>query len=352
MKRISTLILLLSLGLPAGLSASQESASEIPITISADAAHETFLEWAGSLDERLPYPAQLHMDMVGTFEVDEGAGGMTMEMDMDFDLLLDSPSEMRTWGGLKMKMAGAGMDMDIHFDVQLASDRNGLRFLLDDHGFLEDTLDTSLPKAFQLSADRADILAKMYMDFLLESMEMHGPEAVAAFRQMGGLTEMMHPATAPRIMLTAQGMDIIGWGALDGKARIQSRLKTETLKQALGGQALPFDLSAFDDMVFEMVVDLETGEMLHYLVEMDLPMSGPASGGSALGMNMKMRIEMGSVEPSADAPSVALPAAGEVMVLDEYFDQFLPMIELAMEMQRQQMRAMQGETESEDDFDF
>lgn len=352
MKRFSTLILLTSFALPSTLSAFQEPTPEIPISISGKAAHNAFLDWANSLEKHLPYPAQMHMDMVATLDMEDGGNGMTMDMDMEFDILLDSPSAMRTWGSVEVDMKGSGMDMDMRMDMQLATDKDGLRFLLDDHGFLEEELGTEIPKAFRLSPDRMDILGKMYLDFIMESMEMYGADAVASFRKMDGLAEIMHPASAPRIMLTAEGLDVVGWGDQDGKGRIQMQIDTGILEQAFGGQAMPFDISVFEDMVLEMVVDLKTGTLLHYLVEMELPMSAPIGAGSEIGMSMKMRIVMGSVDPSPYAPTVELPSADQVMVLDEHFDQFLPMIELVMEMQRQQRNALRGEAESEDDFDF
>ncbi|MHC4822703.1 MAG: hypothetical protein ACYTEP_01640 [Planctomycetota bacterium] len=347
MKPLPILLLLFSFLIPAVLHASQEPADGIPISKTGDWAHATFVAWAGSLENELLYPAQLHMDMTASIDIAEAANGMTMdmEMDMEFDLLLESPTEMRSWGGIEVEMTGSGMDLDLLLDIQLGFGPDGLRFLLDDHGFLEEQLDIEMPKAFQLSADRAGVLSKLYMDFILESVEMHGPEAVAAFQRMNGFAEIMHPATTPRILLTAQGMDIIGWGTLDGMARIQTRLKPGMLEQALGGQAMPFDSKSLEDMIFEMVVDLETGELMQYLFEMDIPME-------EFDMNMKMRVEMGSVPPTEDAPSIAMPPADQVMVLDEYFDQFLPMIEMALEMQRQQMRTMRGEEEAEDDYDF
>jgi hypothetical protein len=57
------------------------------------------------------------------------------------------------------------------------------------------------------------------------------------------------------------------------------------------------------------------------------------------------------VPVAADAPTVALPVEG-LLVLDSYFDQFLPMIEMAIDMQKAQMQQMMGEEDAGEDFSF
>jgi hypothetical protein len=41
-----------------------------------------------------------------------------------------------------------------------------------------------------------------------------------------------------------------------------------------------------------------------------------------------------------------------LLVLDSYFDQFLPMIEMAIDMQKAQMQQMMGEEDAGEDFSF
>jgi hypothetical protein len=336
----------------------QEPSTSAPVNLTGEDAHHAFEEWSAGLTADLLYPVQLHVD----YDVDmnmEMQGieePMVMNMEMSMDFLCDSAQELRSWGSLGFDIDLEGEQRVFALDLQCANNTDGLRLLLDDHGFFLEEAGMEMPQAVQLSQDRVTILVNMYAEVLGEAMALYGPDFVAMWSNVAGPGELFHPANMIRFVASTDSFSVFAWHAEKGKITIGARLNPELLQSALKstmqGAEMPFDPAIFNDMIFEMVVEEATGSMLDYSFAMELPMEVPVPNmpDGKLAMNMGLKMRLAALPVSPDAPSVTLPA--DVLVLDSLFDQFLPMIQAALEMQRQQMRQTTGEQDSEDDFSF
>lgn len=353
MKTLS-LISLTALVLAPALNAAQDPYVQIPITQSDAAAETAFRDWLGAVVPKLNYPVQVRVDMEASVEMG-GYGGPDMKMDMDLaaDMLLEGTIDHRAWGNFEMDARAMQEDVAMAFDFQYGLDAKGMRFMLDDRGTLQELIGMEIPKAYHLSADRVEKLSALYMELIVESMALYGEDAAKAFSGMEGIGEVMHPANIPGMLVNGTSLVVTGWGTQEGMGRIRTRINLDGM-EALLGEDMPFDMSDFEDMVFEMLVDLESGQMVSYRTLMDLGTSVPLQDGSGSEMDMSMELHMSVrvVPVDADAPGVILPPVEEVVQLDSYFDQYYPMIEMLMDMQMQQMQQMRGEEEAEDDFDF
>jgi len=281
---------------------------------------------------------------------------IVMNMDMSMDFLCDSAQELRSWGSLGFDIDLEGEQRVFALDFQCANSPDGLRLLLDDHGFFLEEAGMEIPQAVQLSQDRVAILVDMYAELLGEAMALYGPDFVAIWSNIAGPGELFHPANMIRFVASTDSFHVFAWHAEDGKITISARLNPEllqdVLKNSMQGAEMPFDPAIFNDMVFEMVVAETTGSMLDYTFAMELPMEIPVpnSPNGQVSMNMGLNMRIAALPVMPDAPLVTLPA--DVLVLDSMFDQFLPMIQAALDMQRQQIRQMTGEQDSGDDFSF
>ncbi len=343
-----------------GLLVSCQSSSSAPVVLSGDDAHHAYVEWLDGLSPELSYPVQIHIDYMINMHMDLGeiSEPMFVNMNLGMDCVSDDAERIRSWGNMAFDMKLEGEQQTFDLDFQIANDDDGLRLLLDDHGFLGSEAGFDLPPAYTLSKDRLDILIGMYAELVEETMSFYGPDFVAMWSEVSGAGQLMHPVNFIHMMGAVDSFVIFGWHAEDGEVKILARLKEGFMENAMdssfGSLGLPFDASIFDDFTFEMLVDQATGALLDYQFDFALPMEVPVPEipGGVLKMDMGLKIGFNSLPVVAGTPAVTLPDASHVMVLDSYFDQFLPALEMALDMQRQQMRGMAGEQDADDDFSF
>lgn len=332
----------------------QESRHGIPVTKTGTDAADAFHGWVGGLDLALTYPVQLRLEFEMEADMEFGMqGGFGMDFDMDLDILLDSADAMRSWGDVEVEMGADGERLDWDFDFQYASDSQGLRFLLDDKGALKEELGVDIPRAFSLSPDRLKILMDSYGGMVVEMINTfspHGEEPLADLEH--GLHGLFHPVAMTQMMAKYPGIIIVGWGTKDGKVLVQTQADWEMIRDMMPPEMMPFDVEIFRELVYEIVIDQETGALLEYVIDLELPMDMDVEQGMHMTGEMALEMSMRSVPVSTNAPSVTLPDASQVMNLDEPFDQYWPMIEMIMEMQAGQFDTMKGDQESNDDFDF
>jgi hypothetical protein len=330
-----------------------------PETLSGEEVHNAYQSWAADLTLELDYPVQMHVDYGVELAADLADIGesMQMEIEMDLNFLCDGPQAVRSWGAFDIDATMEGEKREFTFDYELANDSNGLRLLLDDHGIILQEAGIEIPKAYKLSQDRLEILVALYGDLIEESMVLYGPSVEEIWASIGGAGELFHPKNFTRFLTGSDFITVEEWHKENGQIRLLAKLDGEVMGKAmaLGMQeaGLPFDLSIFDNLVFEVVLDQTTGDLLDYVFNMDVPMEVPVpelpSGKLKMDIGVEIRVQM--VPVAADAPTVALPVEG-LLVLDSYFDQFLPMIEMAIDMQKAQMQQMMGEEDAGEDFSF
>jgi hypothetical protein len=337
-----------------------QSPADAPVIKTGEDAAAAFDEWVSgdTFAQPLQYPVQVHIDYIVEMDMDLSSAGipdpMEMDMTLNSDYIAFDANSLVIWGNMDMGANVEGEQHRLNFDFEVADDLNGMRLLLDDHGFFQDELGFDLPKAYSLSQDRLVKLVNMYGELIEEMGALYGESFTDIYSGVEGPGDLMHPANFMRFMANADVFHVIGWNAADGVVAIQATLDSSFMEGAFSSAALPFDSSIFDDMVFEIVADLNSGVMLDYAVEMQIPIEAPLTPGSdqvmQMDMGLKMRFTTVDVDPAA--PMAVLPSSEEVMNLDGPFDQYMPLIQAALDMQRQQMRQMSSEGESGDDFDF
>ncbi|MGB0951938.1 MAG: hypothetical protein ACPG31_01815 [Planctomycetota bacterium] len=340
-----------------GQAQGQDQNYGIAVSKTGEEASEAFHAWIGSRDMKPQYPAQIHITF--DMEMDMGMSGEDPFMDMDFEmdtrLLIESPEAMRSWGQIDLAVkADANNEFDGEFDFQFASDDTGMRFLLDDHGAIQEKLGMDIPKAYSLSADRGKIFMDAYAKSVVEMINVvtpEGHEPIAALEN--GVIGLFHPISMTYMMANYPGLKIVGWGVKDGKVLLQTQADFEMLEEIMPQEMIPFDMNEFRDIVYTMVMDHESGALLEYSIDLEIPMDSSMMDedlgfSGNIGFKMSMRAE----PASASAPSVSLPDASLVMDLDGPFDMYWPMVQTMLEMQASQFESMKGEQDSNDDFDF
>lgn len=325
----------------------QEPGHDVPITHTGAQAIQAFEEWSADLPKDLPYPVQMFMDLEMGMNIPDA--NMDMAMSMKMYSLMDNAQTLRVWGDLEAHSMDGGPTFGLEASFEVGVDEAGLRMTFEDGGFLRDNLDVEIPSGFTLSRDRLGKVADMYL-VLFESMPtFYGEKMLDTFKSIKGPGELMHPALWSRYMSYTEGWEISGWGEKNGVARIELVLDFSVMEGALQGEESPFDLKSMEDMEYSMLVSSRTGEILDWNMDLNLPMTESFGGEEGGGMNMKMHMK--TVPVSENAPSILMPAEG-VMDLNPHFDNFLPMLEVMMEMAGEQMKQQQGELESTDDFEF
>jgi hypothetical protein len=341
------------------LSSCQTSSTSPAESFTGEEANNAYQAWAAELAPKLQYPVQMHIDYKVEMAMDlaEMGENMDMNIDMGMDIICDSLDAIRTWGELGMNTTIAGEHHVFAIDFQLANDSNGLRFLMDDHGFIAEEVGMEIPKAYELSQDRLDILIDLYAGLMQDSMALYGPSVGDIWASIDGVGELFHPKNFTRFLTGTDFIEVTRWQKENGKisllAKLDNELMTDVMALGMQDAGLPFDASVFDDMAFEIVIDELTGSLLDYSFKMDIPMEIPVAQAQSgvVTMDMGLDFRMQSLPVAADAPKVTLPEEG-VWVLDDYFDQFLPVIEMAIDMQRAQIQEMTGEQDAGEDFSF
>lgn len=344
----------------ASIFTSCQSAVEAPVSKTGDEAATAYSEWVNSevFQKPLEYPFQVHVDYIVDMTMDMSSAGMPepMEMDMtlDVDYVVHNANSLILWGNFDAGAFVEGEQHRLNFDFEVADDQEGMRLLLDDHGFFQEEIGIEVPKAYSLSQNRLETLITMYGELIEEMGALYGQSFANIYTDVEGPGDLFHPGNFMRFMANADVFIVSDWNSADGIVVITATLDPSFLQGAFGGSVAPFDAAVFNDMVFEIVADLNSGVMLDYAVEMMIPIEAPLSPGSdqVMTMDMELRMRFTTVDVDAAAPMAVLPGADEVMNLDAPFDQFMPLIEAALDMQKQQMRQMAGDGESGEDFDF
>jgi hypothetical protein len=346
--------------LTASLFPSCQNPDEAPLTLTGDDAAAAFAEWVSSetFQQPLDYPAQVHFDYAFDLKMDMSSAGMVdpMEMDMTMngDYVVHGVHDFVLWSNLNLGAFVEGERHRLNFDFEIGADGEGLRLLLDDHGFFLKELGTEIPMAYSLSQGRLASLITMYSELIEEMGALYGQSLVDTYSGVEGLGDLMHPGGFMRFMANADLLNVHGWHSADGIVEITAALDSEYMEGAFDAITMDFTPAIFNDMVFEIVADMESGVMLDYALEMAIPIEVPLTPGSdqviAMDMAAKMRVTTVDVDP--EAPRAELPGAEDVMNLDVPFDMYMPLIEAAIDMQKQQMRQMAGDEGSGEDFDF
>lgn len=194
-------------------------------------------------------------------------------------------------------------------------------------------------------------ISDLYLN-LFESMpSFYSAEMIKVFHSISGPGELMHPSIWSRYMSYAEGWAISGWGEKDGIARLQLKFDAEEMEKLFQGEDLPMDLKSMEGMELNIFVSSDTGAILDWQMAMiEIPLSLSPNQGDPMG-TMTMKMEMRTVPVMQNAPTIVMPAEG-VMDLNPYFDEFLPLIEIGMQMAVEEMEKQQGDRESTDDFEF
>jgi len=354
MKR-PTLPLTVSLLLALGFVACQS-----PVVKTGEEAAAAYQEWidGGTFLKPLEYPSQMHVDYLIDMTMDMSSVGMAEPMAMDMalnaDYIVDGVDAVRSWGNFEFGAKLEGEEHRLNFDFEIADDADGFRLLIDDHGVIQEEFGMDVPKAFFLSQDRLIKFLDLYGGLMEDMSEVYGFDINQIYAGVQGPGDLFHPASFMRFMANADVFEVVGWRTSQGTVQIDAKLEPGFMEGALAGTGAAVDSQLFDDMVFVIVADLDSGAMLDYAVQMALPIETPLAPGSDQVMKMDMDLNMHFyfVDVDTKAPNAELPAPGGYMNLNDSFDQYLPLIEAALDMQRQQLRQMMGEKEGGEDFTF
>lgn len=353
MRLLPTLTLsLLALGQVQG----QDQGYDIPVTKTGEAASEAFYAWIGSRDLEPQYPAQMHLTFDMAMKMGAGSSDPIMDMgfEMDVRILIESPSAMRSWGQLDVEVQADHNAFAGEFDFQFASDEEGMRFLLDDHGVVQRELGVDIPKAYSLSADRSKILMDAYAETVVEMINVFSPEGQESLLKVeNGVFGLFHPMSMTETLANYPGVRIVGWGVKDGTVLLQTQADFELLKEMMPQSTMPFDIELFRDIVYTMTMDYESGALLDYRIQMNLPVdSSHMDQDMGFTGDLELAMSMSSEPAATDPPSVALPDASKVMDLNAPFDLYWPMVQSLLEMQASQFENMKGTQDSSEDYDF
>lgn len=326
----------------------QEPDFQVPITHQGADALAAYEAWAEGLPTELEYPVQMYVGFEMSMEMP--TSGVDIEMSMHMNSISDSAEALRVWGDFKVHGGDESDNIEWDAEFQAGVNDSGLRFSFDDGGTFADLIGEEIPSGFTLSSDRLAKVSDMYLDVLEAMPEFYGAEVLDAFETISGAGELMHPALWSRYMSYTEGWDVSGWGEKDGLALVELSFNAEEMRASFGGEEMPFDLSSLEGSILNMVVSAKTGTILDWNLEIEFPMDMIADEEGLIG-EMLMKMEMKTVPVSDNAPLVEMPLEG-VMDLNPYFDEYLPLIEIAMEAMAEEAKRQQGELESEDDFEF
>lgn len=357
MRRLA-LPLTLAFIFPSIFSACQAPA-EAPVVMTGEDAAAIYHDWVNSdtFQQPLEYPAQVHFDYSIDMTMDMSSAGMLEPMEMDMTLIADyvvnNAHDLVLWGNLDLGAFVEGEQHRLNFDFEVADNHEGLRLLMDDHGFFLEELGVEVPTAYSLSQDRLETLIAMYAEVIEEVSALYGQSFADIYTGVEGPGDFFHPGSFMRFMTNANVFNVIGWNSADGMVVIEATLDSDFMEGPFGTGLAPIDASVFEEMVFRIVADLESGNMLDYSVDIRIPVEAPLSPGSdqVIQMDMGLKMHFTTIDVDPAAPKAVLPEEG-VMNLDIPFDQYLPLIQVALDMQIQQMKQMSGEQDGGEDFSF
>ncbi|MCP4771033.1 MAG: hypothetical protein GY879_06450 [Planctomycetes bacterium] len=342
------------------LLASCQAPAEVPVNKTGTDAAAAYAEWVNSdtFLQPLEYPSQVHLDYAIEMSMDMSSAGLPEPMEMDMTLNADyvvrNAHDLVLWGNLDLGAFVEGEQHRLNFDFEVGDDQDGLRLLLDDHGFFLEELGTEIPMAYSLSQDRVEALISMYGDLIEEMGALYGQSFADIYTDVEGPGDLMHPGSFMRFMANADVFIVHAWNSADGIVVVSATLDPKFMEGAFDASSLGVNPAIFNDMVFEIVADLESGVMLDYAFEMAIPIEAPLTPGSdqVIQMDMALQMRFTTIDVDPQAPRAVLPGAEDVMNLDAQFDMYMPLIQAAIDMQKQQMQQMSGEGESGEDFDF
>ncbi|MGB0951939.1 MAG: hypothetical protein ACPG31_01820 [Planctomycetota bacterium] len=356
MRLIATLTLLLG---AANSVAAQETHLGIPVEKTGPEAQAAYDAWLPETATNWEYPAQVHleahMEMEMGMDMGEEVENMHVEIGFMFEVLHDSPEEMRSWGNGMVIVDGLGFDLNWTFEFQLESKAEGARMSFKDNRALSQEMNFHLPSAYTLSADRVEKAVKGIHELTYSSLDSLSVNPFPPLEEEHGVFGMYHPAVITRLIATYPTSRVVGWGSKDGQVLVQTKPDFSILDQSeidAAGEAGQAVLDALADVTYTISLEEKTGSMVAYGVEESIPMDAffPAEGG--LTGKLTMMMAMKRVPVSADAPVVTFPEDETVLDCNVPFDKYWGMLEMVIELQEAQLEAAEDQAESDEDFDF
>ena len=332
--------------------AAQEAANAIPVTKTDAEAAEAFRAWSAGLDSAPHFPAQMHLDFEMEFDMEmDEAAELEMEFELDADLLLDGKDAFRSWGKGKVEFDAMGaFELDWRFDYNLLSNEEGLRMTFIHNNGLKDAFGFHLPSAFTLSADRMNKFLKGYAQLVEVMFNAYLPEGSEKLTLEDGVLGLLHPVAMSRTLGNYPGLLIVGWGEADGKVILLTKADWDMVKDMMAGEPMPFDIDKLKDQVYTLVMDAETGALLDYSFEMEMPIDVVEEGVHVKG-EMEMEMSMRTV-PVGEPKPVVFPEDMKVLDCNVPFDKYWPMMEMVLAMSESEMRNMLDGAEAEEDYEF
>lgn len=331
--------------------AAQRGDHGIPIQKKDAEALEAYRTWAAGLPTEMNYPAQTRVDFDMEFDMKiDGSEDFEMEVELAADLLIDGPKAFRSWGVGKVEVEVMFFELDWEFDFNLISNEEGLRMtFIHNHG-LRDATGFHLPFAYTLSADRVDKFLAGYAKLIETASNAYLPEGTEGMKLEGGLLGVFHPVSLSRSIGNYPGVKILGWGTQEGKVLLETAADWDMMKEVFAGQPMPFDLEELAGQTYTLVMDAETGALIGYDFEMDMPFDMVEEGVRVEG-DMEIEMSMRGVAPGEPKP-VEFPEEVKVLDCNAPFDKYWPMMEMMLALSETQFRQMLDGSSAEEDYDF
>ncbi|PCJ55544.1 MAG: hypothetical protein COA70_00170 [Planctomycetota bacterium] len=331
----------------------QRSEVEIPITYLGAEAKQTCFEWIAQLPTDFAYPAQSHVELDFDFTTPSNYEGDDVHFRLVFDFLSHSATDFHIWGFLQIHGVIDGGYGKTISRIEIRRNVDGLEVFFDDKGALAKEFDIEIPEAFTLSAENTADLGSWLIEFISEMNAIQGPEYEALYRsyalQGGGAA--LHPSAWTRMIPSLDTVDIVGWGSLENRNRLQLSVNANALSQAFKDGESPIEISGFKDFSIEAIFDRITGDTLSYDVAGTFLIHDEAESGLGADI-MEMRFRFARVL-AKNRTGQALPTGKDaIMNLDEEYILFMPLIRGIMELELSGLRLQKDDLEAADDFSF
>jgi len=344
---------ILSVGMLLGGISCQRSEVEIPIAFTGAEAKQACFDWIAQLPTDFAYPAQSRLEMDFDFTTPSNSEGDDVHFRLVLDFLSHSAADFHIWGFLQIHgVIDGGYGKSI-MRIEIRRNADGLEVFFDDKGALAKEFDIEIPEAFTLSAENTADFGRWLIELISEINAIQGPEYEALYRSyaLRGGGAGLHPSAWTRMIPSLDTVDIVGWGSLESRNRLQLSVNANALSQVFEKEESPIELAEFKDFSIEAIFDRITGDTLTYDITGTFPINDETENELEAGV-LEMRFSFARV-PAKNRTGQALPTGMDaVMNLDEEYVLFMPLIKSYMKLELSGLRHQKGDLEAADDFSF